>query len=247
MVLNDPRSARSLFGLFDRSQSNSIFTCLRMRVMSLSLLHVAIWLTSTTFALVARRSSLEARGDTIPACPNGYDARTCPLDRTSITLQASPAPFEADSLPGAVRIASTSSKTRRGLIPDDLAQICRQVAHFAFTGPDYYRPPPYTGRILTLTSSTVQPGLYVGSLKADNMIRGLEIDDAPDNAWQYGNIARVDGNHKDHIGVQFRVWTPARLKMTVRFWSANTAGEFGIFKIGPSGYNGPPLRMGYGE
>lgn len=210
-----------------------------MRVTSLCLLYAAIWPTSTTLALVAHRSSLKLRADTTPRYPHGYNAKTCPLDSTPVTLHASAPTSGAVTLPDPALRARPSSKTQRGLDPQFLSQICRQVAHFAFTGSDYYAPPPFSGRVLTITSSVVQPGLYVGSIKANKLIRSLEIDDTPDIAWQHGSVASVWNNLVDQIGVQFRILAPARLKITIRFWGPDTVGEFSVFKIGPSGYNGP--------
>lgn len=210
-----------------------------MRAACLSLLYAAIWLTSTASALVARNPVLRARADTTTEYPRGYDAKTCPSDRTSITLRASPAPPEAVALPGAALAASRLSEGKRALSPQDLSQVCRQVAHFPFTGADYYAPPPSVRRVLTLATSLIQPGLYVASVKANMLIRGLEIDDKPSTPWQHGNIARVENDLADRMGVRFRIVTPVHLKITIRYWVAGTAGEFGLFKIGPSGYNGP--------
>jgi hypothetical protein len=229
--------------LKDRSQ-NSIFIVATMHVTPLSLLYAATWLTSTTSALVARNPILRARADTTPEYPTGYDAKTCPFDRTSITLHASPPTPEAVTLTSAALRASTSLKTKRALSPGHLSQVCRQTAHFRFTGTDYYVPAPFSGRILTLTTtSIVQPGLYVGSIKADKRIRSLEIDDMAHVAWQHGNVASELFGEVDHMSVRFQIARPVPLKVTIRFWEADTVGEFSFFKIGPSGYNGPsPLN-----
>lgn len=218
---------------------NSIFSFPTMRATSLCLLYAAIWPTSTTLALVAHRSSPKVRADTTFGYPHGYDAKNCPLDRTSITLHASPPTSQAVTLPDPALRAPPSSKTQRELTPQSLSQLCRQVARFAFTGSDYHTPPPFSGSVLTITSSTVQPGLYVASMTANKLIRSLEIDDMPYNEWQHGNVASVVNDQANQIGVRVQILAPTGLKITIRFWWPDTVGEFSLFKIGPSGYNGP--------
>ena len=90
-----------------------------LRVKSLSLLCAAIWLRSTTASALVRHSlDRTARADTRPEYPEGYDAKTCPLDHTTtILLHASPAMSEADTQHAAVLTASTSSVTQRELTP----------------------------------------------------------------------------------------------------------------------------------
>lgn len=210
-----------------------------MRVTSLCLLFAAIWPTSTTLALVAHRSSLKIRADTTPGYPQGYNAKTCPLDSPSIILHASPPTSKAVILPNPALRAPPSSKTQRDLDPQALSQICRQVARFAFTGSDYHAPPPFSGRVLTITSTIVQPGIYVASITANKLIRSLEIDDTPYDQWQHGNVARVLNDQVNQIGARFQIVAPTGLKITIRFWWPDTVGEFSLFKIGPSGYDGP--------
>ncbi|MCJ1361097.1 hypothetical protein MMC16_000194 [Acarospora aff. strigata] len=191
--------------------------------MGLSVLSAAIWLTSTAFALVARPSDLRARADTTPKYPQGYDAKTCPLDTMTLIRHASLAKYEV--LPAAL----TPSLTQRDLIAKDLFHICRQVGRFPFTSVPTGPGPLH---IVSMQTPMVQPGLYVATATANRWIRSLWI--AGDDE-EYG---AVNNNQADHIGVQFTA-KRVQLQIIILLWSANTAGELDLFKIGPIGYRGP--------
>ncbi|MCJ1364255.1 hypothetical protein MMC16_003364 [Acarospora aff. strigata] len=208
-----------------------------MRLTSLSLLHVAIWQTSIVLALVAAPPlNLEARADITPEYPKGHDAKSCPLDSSRmIILHASPATSKPAIQPAAAAAlrASIPSKTqKRDLTPEELAQICRQVAHFPFSvaarGADY--------RSLTMQTSTVEPGLYVATAKANMVIWGLTIREIhyPWNVYTY-----VWNNQDDHIGVRFQNLRSTQLQIDVFFNGVGVVGELDLFKMGPNGWRGP--------
>lgn len=206
-----------------------------MHVPFLSPRCTATWLASmTAFTLVACHVTHQARSDPTPEYPQGYDAKTCPLDATKIGLQ--PAPVNSDALTQlAERLppASMASKIRRDLTPDELSHVCRQVASFTFP------PGHYPQLDTTIWTSTVQPGLYVVSVKANKLIRTLVVADyALPHPKDY---IIVHNNQFDYIGGRFQISTPVRLHIVLSFWSANVAGgEIAMFKLGPRGYVGPP-------
>ena len=178
----------------------------------------------------------------------GYDSKTCPLDRTTITLHPSPTRPKALTRPAGIPRLSTSSMTERALPPDVLSQICRQVALFPFTG--------VQGLSLQLEPLTVQPGLYVVSVTANIVIEGLYIYDIPHEVPLHGghlpppppaqtqvaHLAAAEVNNNEvNIGLQFPILTPVRLTIVLRTRGPNASGELALFKIGPRGYRGPSL------
>ena len=193
---------------------------------SLSLLCGAIWLASTAFALVARLSAHQARADTTPKYPKGHDARTCPLDSTRIILHPMPAGSVAVTPPAAVlHPALRLSMTQRDLTPDELSQVCRQVSSFTFQPGQYH--------VLDVATSTVQPGLYVVSVKANSLIRTLHIYSMAGTLTTY---FVVHNNQLNHIGGQFQIPAPVRVHIVLTLWWTNAAGEIALFKLGPKNY-----------
>jgi len=187
----------------------------------------------TAFTLVACHVTHQARSDLTPEYPQGHDAKTCPLDSTKIVLQLALAnPDALTQLAERLPPASMASMIRRDLTPDELSQVCRQVASFTFP------PGHYPQRDTAVWTSTVQPGLYVVSVKANMLIRTLVV---ADDALPYHNYVIVHNNQFDYIGGHFQISTPVRLHIVLSFWSANVAGgEIALFKLGPRGYVGPP-------
>ncbi len=176
--------------------------------------------------------NLAARADTTPEYPEGYNAKSCPLDRTMITLYVSPS--LSDAAMRNADTASTSSVTQRDLTSIDLYHICRQVAKFPFTGADY--ADSHIGRGLRMTTSIVQPGRYVMSVTANMMVRALKVDELEDVGYDWSKqhyVAEINNNRFNRLGIRFEISAPRRLLISVGFWWANTAGEVALFKIGP--------------
>lgn len=203
-----------------------------MRATALSLLFAATWLASTVFALVARNLNHQARADQPPEYPQGYDAKTCPLDGTPILLSATSAGCDATMLPAAVLSPARvpSSMTQRDLTTEALSQVCRQVARFPFRLEDH----PL--RCLNVETSTLQPGLYIVSVDAHTSLRSLFVAQyvPPFTVYFHGNY-----NGVNRIGGQFQIHTPVRLRMMLVWWGGHGLGEIGLFKLGPKGYVGP--------
>lgn len=145
-----------------------------MRLTSLSL-YAATWLTSTTFALVARPSNLQPRADTALRYPEGFDAPTCRLDSPHVILKASAAMTEPPPLPASAPAAAKILRAAPPLPAADLAQICQQISRTSFTGADYAHS--YNGHTLDIETQLVQRGLYVITASADNILRGISIAD----------------------------------------------------------------------
>lgn len=201
-----------------------------MRRSSLSLLFTAIWLAPTAFALVARSPNHQARAEKTPEYPNSHDAKRCPLDSTTIDLHTIPTGSEAVTQPAAgLSRVLMPSKAQPDLTPDSLSQVCRQVGRFEFQAQNY------DGLSLGVATSIVPPGLYVVSAQADALIRGLHIDNLEGPLTVF---VHVHDNQLDHVGGQFQIHAPVRLRIVLRLWWTDAAGEIGLFRLGPRGYVG---------
>lgn len=199
-----------------------------MRGKSLSLLYITVWLASTAFALVTRIEALRTQVDTTPEYPKGHNAQTCPLSSTRIILHTTPPESEAIRLPARVLSPTLMQpRAQRELTPDELSQVCQQVSTFTFESSPFLF-------VSTTTTSTVQPGLYVISVKANVPIKTLNI-------WSTAgtNNLLVQYNQWNHIGGQFQIPAPAHIQIVLTFWSSNAAGELALFSLGPPHYMGP--------
>ena len=80
------------------------------------------------------------------------------------------------------------------------------------------------------------------SIRANMLTRALWVDEIEDQGypWPIQHVlAAVADNQFSHIGVRSDASVPRRLLILLRFWWANTAGEIGLFKLGPKGDQGP--------
>ncbi len=203
---------------------------MRRSSQSQSLLFAATWLASTAFALVARSPNHQARAENLPEYLNNHDAKRCPLDSTTIDLHTIPTGSEAVTQPAAaLSRVLMPSKTQPDLPPDSLSQVCRQVGLFTFQARNY------DGLSLGVATSIVQPGLYVVSAQADALIGGLHIDNLNGPLTVY---VHVHDNQLNHVGGQFQIHAPVRLRIVLGLWWVDAAGEIGLFRLGPRGYVG---------
>lgn len=205
-----------------------------MRLTSLSL-YAAIWHISTTFALVARPSNLQVRADTTLKFPKGYNAQTCPLDRSNVVLTASPAKSKAFPPPASAPAAPKAAMTRR--VPPQAYPIpvCQTVCNIAFTGVDYEYS--FDGLSLdVMTYMFVLPGEYAFIVNGNGFIRGLSLaQHYPDADLLPVRIDHIiDNNPTNFLSVDFRLDRPTRLCFRITFYGPNVAGEIGLFTIVPS-------------
>ena len=154
-------------------------------------------------------------------------------------LQATPATSEAPGPASPAGATSKAPKTARTFPADQLGQICRQLAHCTFRPADYARS--YNGHTLDINSPLLPPGLYVFTVAADRALRGLATAEYyPGAVWPRPPMDIVVRNSlSDHLGYQFNLARPAVVHFRVTVWWDDTAGEVGLFELGPRGYAGP--------
>ncbi len=215
-----------------------------MHVTTISLLYAGICFTLTAYALIARSPNIQARGGTTPEYPKGYDAESCPLDRsTSIIIQkASTQPnavVRPAAAPTSILPTASTATERRDLTPDQLGQICRRVAHFPFTGEHSSVSNVYLW-FISFDTTALQPGLYVASVKANAVIDGLRIG-VYKNGRPEPPLANVINNQSRQVGATFQVSHSKSVYITIEYNSGVIVGSMDLFKLGPKGYAGLSL------
>lgn len=214
-----------------------------MRLTLLSL-YSAIWLTSTTFALVARPSNLQARVDTTPGFPEGYNAQTCPLARSSVALAASPAKSAAFPPPAWPAAAPKAAMTRRVLPRAPPAPACQLIGRYIFTGDDYRFS--YDGRTLeVITTLWMPPGMYVATVVGDGRVRGISLaKHYPDPSFPPGQLEVVRDNPTTSLRVGFSLRTTATVLFRITFYGPGVSGEINLFHTAVSGLQAAFERAG---
>lgn len=117
---------------------------------------------------------------------------------------------------------------QRGLTPDELHQVCRQVGSFHFETGQY--------NYLHILTSTVEPALYYVSVKANMPVQFFHVYSTAAVVTTY---VLVQNNQLDHTGGQFLIPKAVRITIVLGLHWTNTAGEIAVFRLGPKHYSGP--------
>lgn len=212
--------------------------------MSLSL-YAAIWHTSTTFAPIARPLHLHARADTTLEFPNGYDAQTCPLDRSNVALTASPAQSQAFPPPAPAPAAPNAAMTRRRPPQPHPIPACQVLCRIPFTGANYRSS--FDGLTLDLmTFHFLQPGHYAVTVRGNGFVRALSLaQHFPTADLLPVRIDHViENNPTNSLRVDFALSRWAKVCFRITFYVPDVVGEIGLFSIVPTDGRAASERAG---